>query len=371
MEKIRTDMIEGAVRDAFFELLRRGLWGSSVNNWGFTLSDSEWGLIYDESVRQTVAGLTYKGLETLSEEFLPSDRLLVDWTACSAVTERVGRKMDATVAGLFGYLQDNGLHPVLLKGQAAARLYSEPYARTCGDIDVYFASKEEWKAAAELIRSRGIDAETKPDGSFCYLWQGVEVEHHRKLFDLCDPFKQKWLGRLEKECGFVAAEIGGRIVKVPSPMLNLLIMSSHIMKHYFGLGIGLRQLCDLSRAYDAGGYCPDDVRKMYDRAGILKWGCLLDSFLAEYIGLPVHFLPSGRSSLDNVAFTEYVLSGGNFGHYRQNDNFANSHIFLSVLSRKFRTLASYLRQLTFSFSLAPAEAFWTIATLAAGQFRRK
>ncbi|MGM9765874.1 MAG: nucleotidyltransferase family protein [Candidatus Cryptobacteroides sp.] len=364
-------MIENSVRDAFFELLRRGLWGSSGNSWNFTLSGRDWQLIFDESVRQTVAGITYRGLETLPDRDMPSDGLIVKWTAYSAMTEKTGRMMDGVVAELFRFLEENGLHPVLLKGQAAARLYSEPYARTCGDIDVYFALKEEWKAAAELIRSRGIDAETKPDGSFCYLWQGVEVEHHRKLFDLCDPFKQKWLGRLEKECGFVAAEIGGRIVRVPSPMLNLLIMSSHIMKHYFGLGIGLRQLCDLSRAYDAGGYCPEDVRKMYDRAGILKWGCLLDSFLAEYIGLPVHFLPSGRSSLDNVAFTEYVLSGGNFGHYRQNDNFANSHIFLSVLSRKFRTLASYLRQLTFSFSLAPAEAFWTIATLAAGQFRRK
>lgn len=364
-------MIENSVRDAFFELLRRGLWGSSGNSWNFTLSGRDWQLIFDESVRQTVAGITYRGLETLPDRDMPSDGLIVKWTAYSAMTEKTGRMMDGVVAELFRFLEENGLHPVLLKGQAAARLYIDSYSRTCGDIDLYFSSEEEWKAAAELIRSRGIDAETKPDGSFCYLWQGVEVEHHRKLFDLCDPFKQKWLGRLEKECGFVAAEIGGRIVKVPSPMLNMLLMSSHIMKHVFGRGIGLRQLCDMARAYASGGCQPEDVRKMYDRAGILKWGCLLDSFLAEYIGLPVHFLPSGRSSLDNVAFTEYVLSGGNFGQFRQNDNFANSHIFLSVLSRKFRTLASYLRQLTFSFSLAPAEAFWTIATLAAGQFRRK
>lgn len=364
-------MIENSVRDAFFELLRRGLWGSSGNSWNFKLSGRDWQLIFDESVRQTVAGITYRGLETLPDRDMPSDGLIVKWTAYSAMTEKTGRMMDGVVAELFRFLEENGLHPVLLKGQAAARLYIDSYSRTCGDIDLYFSSEEEWKAAAELVLSRGIPAETKPDGSFCYKWQDVEVEHHRKLFDICNPLRRKWLKELEKEHGFSVTEIGGRIVKVPSPMLNLLLMSSHIMKHVFGRGIGLRQLCDMARAYASGGCQPEDVRKMYDRAGILKWGCLLDSFLAEYIGLPVHFLPSGRSSLDNVAFTEYVLSGGNFGQFRQNDNFANSHIFLSVLSRKFRTLASYLRQLTFSFSLAPAEAFWTIATLAAGQFRRK
>ncbi|MGM9737062.1 MAG: nucleotidyltransferase family protein [Candidatus Cryptobacteroides sp.] len=364
-------MIENSVRNAFFELLRRGLWGSSGNSWNFTLSDRDWQLIYDESVRQTVAGITYRGLETLPDGDMPSDGLIVKWTAHSAMTEKTGQMMDGAVAELFRFLEENGLHPVLLKGQAAARLYIEPYSRTCGDIDVYFSSVEELKAAAELVSSRGIPAEIKPDGSFCYKWQDVEVEHHRKLFDICNPFRQKWLKEVEREYGSAGTEIGGRIVRVPSPALNLLLMSSHIMKHVFGRGIGLRQLCDLARAYDAGGYCPEDVRKMYDRAGLLKWNRLLDSFLSEYIGLSAHSMTCLQSPVDTVAFTEYVMAGGNFGQYRQNDNFANSHNFLSVLSRKFRTLASYLRQFTFSFSLAPAEAFWTIATLAAGQFRRK
>lgn len=41
---------------------------------------------------------------------------------------------------------------------------------------------------------------------------------------------------------------GGLDVRIPSPVLNLLLQSLHILKHALGWGIGLRQLCDMARS---------------------------------------------------------------------------------------------------------------------------
>ncbi|MCS2370889.1 nucleotidyltransferase family protein [Phocaeicola vulgatus] len=59
--------------------------------------------------------------------------------------------------------------------------------RECGDIDLCFPSEKEEREAAELARRAGCRTERRPDGSVCYSWQGVEVEHHTRLFDLHNP----------------------------------------------------------------------------------------------------------------------------------------------------------------------------------------
>ena len=111
------------------------------------LAAEDWNSIYRESRRQTVTGIVHSGLSFIPEEFLPDEGLMTKWTAAAFLIEQASRKMDAIVAGVAGKFLGLGLHPVLLKGQAAARLYREPLLRECGDIDLYFADRSEWKEA--------------------------------------------------------------------------------------------------------------------------------------------------------------------------------------------------------------------------------
>ena len=82
-------------------------------------------------------------------------------------------------------------------------------------------------------------------------------------------------------------------ITIPSPLLNLVLLNTHIMKHAFGWGIGLRQLCDLTRAY----HClqtETDGKALYDlcrKAGIIRWNSLLHTFLVKQLGLPASSLP--------------------------------------------------------------------------------
>ena len=229
------------VTQAFFSLLRCGLWGREPENPEiFDMDAAGWEKIYRESRRQTVTGIVYDGLSRIPETFLPDDGLMSVWAAAVFGIESKSRKMEKAVAAVAGDFRKLGLHPVLLKGQAAAALYREPALRESGDIDLYFADREEWHEAVGNVRKTGSPVRMSADGSCHYEYEGIVVELHREMIDICNPFRHKWLKELEPEFGFDVAEIGGCSVDTPSPELNMLLMSSHIMKHAFGRGVGLR-----------------------------------------------------------------------------------------------------------------------------------
>ena len=116
---------------ALFSLLRAGLWEREADDLSpFPLTDAQWWEVYRMSVRQTVAGIVFRGLHHLPEEYLPADALMIHWVAKADRIERKNRRMDAALRLLLQLLGREGLHPVLLKGQGVAALYEHPLLRS-------------------------------------------------------------------------------------------------------------------------------------------------------------------------------------------------------------------------------------------------
>ena len=148
-------------------------------------------------------------------------------------------------------MADNGLHPVLQKGQGLAALYANPLLRECGDIDLFFPGSGEFEAAFRCVEKLDIRMVRKADGSLLYSWQGIPVEHHIRLIDLYHPPHNTKKTDLIWEFRRMALSTASDLeVTVPAPSLNLLLQYAHILKHALGRGIGLRQLCDLALSYD-------------------------------------------------------------------------------------------------------------------------
>lgn len=350
---------------ALFCLLRAGLWETAPDNLSlFPLTDAEWWNVYTMSVQQTVTGIVYRGLHYLPDELLPGDALMIRWVAEADRIERKNRKMDMVMEQLVRLMTDGGLHPVLLKGQGVAAFYEHPQIRECGDIDLYFPSKEEERKAACLMREVGCTPERQPDGSSSYHWQDVEVEHHIRLFDLYNPLLKGYLSTLVKENGFTVQEK----FTVPSPLLNLVMLNAHLLKHLMGHGVGLRQFCDMARAYHVlyGNYDPEKLETVYQKTGLYKWSIQLHTFLTEHLGLRYAKLPY----LDTDAFTSprllhIVLEGGNFGKYGETKGKASQIRW----ERKLRTFFSFWKRRDFSSAYAPKEAFWTSVKLIIGNIK--
>ena len=353
---------------ALFVLLRAGLWGTSPDDLTpFPLAPAEWDAVHAMARRQTVTALVYRGLGLLPESLLPPDALLMRWVAQVATIEQQHRRTNVALGRLYDIFRRQGLTPVLQKGQGIAMLYDEPTLRECGDIDLYFPRSGEWERAVQIIEAHGIPLQRMPDGSVSYIYDGIEVEHHTRLIDLHNPAMRKPLARLEAQYGYRTAElpgIPGEAITLPSPMLDLLLLDTHIMKHALGRGIGLRQLCDMARAC----HCHratidlDTLQVIHRKAGTLRWHRLLHTFMVEHLGLAAPFATPLASS---APLLSRVLAGGNFGHHLPGVHATGQ----SIWQRKLRTAHSFVRNARFACHHAPQESIWTFLHLLTGQIK--
>ncbi len=359
-------MILSKEHTALFVLLRAGLWEREVDRCDvFPLPSDSWMQVFNLARQQSVLGIVLCGIDQLPEQFLPSEELMLRWVAEVDRIERVNVQADKAVESVFRMFRSAGLHPVLMKGQGVAQMYCQPHLRESGDIDLYFPSPEEAKQAEQLIQNQNVAFDRNPDGSISYQWQDIEVEHHRRLIDIHNPFRRKAVNRLEQSEGFTEISLTAQSdtpISMPSPRLNLLLLNAHILKHALGRGIGLRQCCDMARAIAAAQQSCDteEMARIYRQTGISRWSEMLYSFLVAELGLADSHV-GNNANYDSLL--EIILRGGNFG---QHDKRYEAR---SGWRRKLQTACAFAENMKFSLRYAPGEAFWTVVQLMKGQIK--
>lgn len=352
-------------RKAFLELVRCGAMGSAPDPALFRgLTAGDWETIYTLARRQTVCGLCYSAYCVLPDSLLPAGPVLPRWVARVEAIEDAGRRMACAVRELVDAFRRAGLHPVVQKGLSVARFYPAPGLRECGDIDLWFPESE-MSAAVALVAAKGRTVTTHPDGSRSFSFRGFVVELHRRLISISAPRASRRLAAsVARMC---ADSVPAADLPSPLPLLELLLIDVHIMRHAFGTGIGLRQICDYMLAADRlrGRYDRAEFARMCAALGISRWTALLNAFTVRYLGADAASLPPSGCEKEVTLPVEdlmrIVLEGGNFGH----------HSASGALRRrgKSHTVAMLVRRSRFAFSVAPAEAFWNIVRLTFGQFK--
>lgn len=357
-------------------LLRAGLWENTpYKPKGFPLNHKQWEELLVEAKRQTVTGIVYQGILRLPEEWLPPQTNLIKWVAEVDRIERNNHQMDEALHSLLYIYKEYGLSPMVLKGQGIAAMYSNPSLRECGDIDLYFSREEDLKAK-KVLAEKGIDYETHADGSICYQWHSIEVEHHPTLIDLHTPQGKRFLRHFIPHslshslthCHSHSHRLShsySHCLTTPPPELNLLLLSTHILKHAIGVGVGLRQFCDMARAYHyyQGTISLENLRAIYREAGIQKWSIILHAFMVNQLGLLEEWQPYTQlEQTDTAPLTDIIRQGGNFGQHAPNQAQHNS----SAWQRKRKTLLAFWQRRHFSRKYAAKEALWTILSLAKG-----
>ena len=354
---------------AFFELLRCGLWERGITDLSlFPLTKEQWKWVYWQSLRQTVQGVLFRGFQYLPEEMFPPEQIMLRWLVeINRIENRNLRTQDVIIELNLRFSKD-GLMPVLQKGLGIAMMYEHPELRVCGDIDFFFYDMKKFKQLKESLKEDGVDIHAQADGGYVYYWEGIQVEHHHHFIDLRNPFVNGYLKKLEEKLQhtkfFVSDSLSARI---PEPSLNLLMLNTHIMKHAFILGIGLRQFCDMARAYytysSTGKLEGNEVKEMYKKAGIEKWSRLLHSFLVKYIGLPKEYLPYDEAEENCEELLASVMKCGNFGQHVLGWEKA-SH---SLIARKIYTFRMMYHNRKISFRYAPFETISKFVHLLLGQ----
>ena len=346
-------------QQAFFQLLRNGLWESEI--WDislFPLSDDEWEKVFSLSEQQTVQGIVFQGLQHLPSHVSPPQSLTWRWMAAVARLGREYRQFTETTIATRRMLEKAGAVPVLQKGLAVAHYYEHPELRVNGDIDWYIPQELSLHLPSAICRS---------DGSYCFEYEGIDVEIHQKPTDLLCPRHQKVVTQLMIEYANQRMSLtDNEAINVMAPVPMLVMLNAHIMKHAFTVGVGLRQFCDMARAYHClqRRYDADSLIDAYRQVGLMRWSQLLHSVLVHYLGLDASTLPFAVSlpNVDTENLVSMVMKEGNFGHYQ----LPNESLPHSNRNHKYHTVGQIVCRLPFSLRYASAEMLYRIFTLTKG-----
>lgn len=317
-------MIQADHTEAFFTLLRAGLWNGSADNGRLFNPATDWNVLLTLAEQQTVSGLVADAIFRLPPEQQPATDTLRKLTAQVAAITRRHALLNNRLVEVVGLLQAEGIHSVLLKGQGVATLYPHPTLRMCGDIDLYIG-KENYARACQLLRERNGEETpyTESEKHFHTTFGGVTVELHRiaeKLFNpLQDARFQRWSTNHLQENKTDIVHIEGEEIQVPSVCVNAVYVFNHLWHHFIAGGIGLRQFCDwvmvLHRFHEKSDLV--ELKACLKAFGLWRAWRIFGCIAVTELGLPEAEFPFFDARLRPQAdkVLARILSEGNFGKY--------------------------------------------------------
>ncbi|MDM1295920.1 nucleotidyltransferase family protein [Sphingobacterium sp. N143] len=309
--------MDNQLKDIFFQLLRIGLWGQGSLSLVQPLTAADWDKIRVYAINHTVEGPIYDSFAHLADEQLPPQSIRFKWAVRIEQIERHNAKMNRVIAEQFTAFTNQGIRPILQKGQGVASYYRIPEHRISGDIDWCFEA-DGYAKARNFLKEKQVNFQDTAGFSLDYDWNNIHIEHHKRTFDFRSPLRKGYLKRLladyqHKQQSILIDEIP---IQLLAPELQLLQVNIHILKHLITYGIGLRQFCDSARLYYSVSSQLDApaLEEIYRKTGILNWIHLLHKLLVDYLGLPKSSLPFPYP--ENTAMewmVDEVWYSGNFG----------------------------------------------------------
>lgn len=309
---------------AFSSLLKAGLWEQNVHLLQFdTVSFEE---IYRLAEEQSVIGLVASGLEHV-EDVMPPKEVVLQFVGQALQLEQRNFAMNSFIASLIESLRNIGIYTLLIKGQGIAQCYERPLWRSCGDVDLFLSDENYEKAKAILIpKSSHVGIENmfkKHLGLTIDCW---EVELHgylrrglsKKINNVLDDIKNyTFYG------GNVRSWMNGKTqIFLLGVDNDIVYVFTHILSHFYGGGIGLRQFCDWCRLLWVyrDNINVSFLEKRLKKMGLVRVWMAFGAFAVEYLGMPSDAMPfyspdrKWRHKADRIC--TFILEVGNFGHNR-------------------------------------------------------
>lgn len=275
------------MRDLLCELVKAALCGGSVAS----ASEEEWQRCFDLAVQQQVLALTFPAMAALPKEHRPGFALWSKWMAYAENTAKMSHHKREIVRKIGGWLADEGLSTMIIKGFSVAALYPRPELRECGDIDIY--SGNDYDAVNACLTKHGLTV-GRPDGHHVHVKvDGVSVEHHfsfgnSRVKDDKQGVEKKFrqLAIHERK----ATSMPG--IFFPNAVFAAMYVGWHAHKHFLHEKIELRHVIDWALCLRQ--LTKDEAVALQEMKGDSNWGRFLDVLTAiaiRRLGMPKEWFP--------------------------------------------------------------------------------
>jgi hypothetical protein len=348
--------------ERFFRLIQISF--GVADRFEVTPDAQQWMQLLDECRRQTITGVVYGGLNHLPEEQRPPKTVLLTWHAEASRIQQRNRQLDHNSVWVSSRFALEGFPGVILKGQGNARLYPDPSLRVAGDVDIWLQGcrddilgyvlhrfpkqRVQWHEIEFPVRTDTvIEVHTTPSVLFCptdnrrlqhfYQLHSPEVlQHHLTLPD-------------------------GEVC-VPTPLVNLVFQLTHIYRHLFYEGIGLRQLMDyylLLRTTEAQS-CRDEACAVIRSLHMERFCRAVMWVLGHVFLLPDSEMLMKPDNREGHFLLDEIMRAGNFGLHDKRNKMKSSAWgnFWQITRRNLRFLRSYPREVLWNPPYRIAQYIW-------------
>ena len=345
----------------FFDFLRFCI--GSAKEIPDSLKEADWKELYAIAQKQALLGVLFYGIQRLPKELAPEQKLLMQWMAMAEQIRKQNIKLFQDSVKVCQNFENEGFANCILKGQGNALLYPDPYMRTPGDIDIYLSGgrRKIMKYVNRVcpnqvmryhhvdfpVMKTAIEVHFTPSYMFCPI-------HNRRM--------QKWFEKvMDEQCNHRGSLPDGYgEIHVPQVSFNVIYILSHLYRHIFTEGIGLRQLLDyyfvlvkwhtnLTNLTDSNKSLPqmtqintdlDTLRHELKYLGLWKFAQAVMYVLHEVFGLSEDRMIAPMDEREGRFLLDEIMRGGNFGQY---DDRMGSKVGESKIHRYFRMNLRNLR----------------------------
>lgn len=345
----------------FFDFLRFCI-GSAKEIPG-SLKEVDWKELYAIAKKQALLGVLFYGIRQLPKELAPEQKLLMQWMVMAEMIRKQNIKLFQDSVKVCKNFENKGFANCILKGQGNALLYPDPYMRTPGDIDIYLSGGRrkimkyvDQVCPNQVMRYHHVD--------FPVMKTAIEVHFTPSymFFPIHNSRMQKWFKEvMDLQCSnVVTLPDGYGEITVPTTSFNVIYILSHLYRHIFTEGIGLRQLLDyyfvlvkwhtdLTNLTDSNKSLPqmtqintdlDTLRHELKYLGLWKFAQAVMYVLHEVFGLSEDRMIAPMDEKEGRFLLDEIVRGGNFGQY---DDRMGSKVGESKMHRYFRMNLRNLR----------------------------
>lgn len=311
-------------QEAFFQLLRAGLWEKDIHLLPF--GSIAFSAIYEMAEEQSVGGLIAAGFEHVVDvKLIKKD--VVQFIGRAFQLEQKNEAMNDLIRETVEKMREAGIYTLLVKGQGVAQCYERPLWRSCGDVDFFLNDENYEKAKSFLLPSAShVENEYKTVKHQGFTIGSWVIELHGSLRMGLPRRINRVLDEIERDTfsnGNVRTwDNGSTQVFLLSLENDVVYVFTHFFNHFYKGGLGLRQICDWCRLLWTARETLDVMRveSLIKKMGLVQEWKAFASFAVDYLGMDPAAMPmyedAPKWKRKAARIKDFVMLVGNFGHNR-------------------------------------------------------
>ena len=309
-----------------------------------------WNKFYSFCESQAILGIGLQCIDKLKSQLgrglkMPQV-LLLQWIGIVEQIKVQNQLLNKRTKELTEYLANKGRRSCILKGQGNALMYPEPLLRSSGDIDVWLEGSK--KEIVEFVHKDYPQINIEYHHMQYPVFDDVEVEvHYYPSYCYNKWHNHRLLQYFKDESIKQFDNSTGQGFNAPTVPFNLMFQLSHMMRHFFTQGIGLRHAIDYYYLLqqDITEEQKSELVSVLKRCGMYKFFSAIIWIEISVLGLNKNTDIVSPQERAGLLVLREMLKGGNFGHQY-------NHIGKTALS-SFAHQIVYNLQYIFEFPSEP------------------